>query len=194
MRADTAPTQPSPPSEDVGSAAVASRPADDTTLRAIERFLVREARLLDDRRFEEWVELFTDDAHYWMPVRADKSNKRNGEEFALPGELAYFDETKDTLERRVAKVRTGLAWAEEPPSRTRHVITNIAAEETERPDEYRVSSYFMLYRTRLERKQDLFVGTRDDLIRRVGDDWRIARRAILLDQTVLFADNLSVFF
>ncbi len=169
-------------------------PADDTTLRAIERFLIREARLLDERRFEEWVELFADDAHYWMPVRGDKSNKRGGREFAGPRELAYFDETKDTLARRVAKIRTGLAWAEEPPSRTRHLITNVAAETTERPEEYRVSSYFMLYQTRLETKQDLFVGMRDDLLQRVGGDWRIAQRTILLDQTVVFADNLSVFF
>src|SRR6266508_3998968 len=102
MLADTTSTQPSPASENGGSAAPAARAVDDTTLRAIERFLVHEARLLDDRRFEGWVELFTDDAHYWMPVRGDKSNKRNGEEFARPGELAYFDETKDTLERRVA--------------------------------------------------------------------------------------------
>lgn len=177
---------------------LATRPAprlvDDTTLRAIERFLHREARLLDDRRFEAWAELFADDAHYWMPVRSDKSSKRGGEEFASPGELAHFDETKDTLTRRVAKLRTGVAWGEEPPSRTRHVITNVEAEITDRPDEYRVCSYFMVYRTRLEAKQDLFVGMRDDVLRRQADAWRIVQRNILLDQTVLFADNLSIFF
>jgi biphenyl 2,3-dioxygenase beta subunit len=166
----------------------------DPTLRQIERFLYREALLLDERRYEEWVDLFADDAHYWMPVRRDKSRTPGIEEFARQDELAFFDETKDTLERRVAKIGTGMAWAEEPPSRTRHLITNVDAEEGDSDAELRVYSNFIVYRTRLESKQDLFVGRREDLLRQHGDSWKIARRKILLDMTVLFADNLSIFF
>jgi 3-phenylpropionate/cinnamic acid dioxygenase small subunit len=187
-------TRPTVTAEASAPSTAVSRPVGDSTLRAIERFLHHEARLLDDRRFAEWLELFTDDVHYWMPVRGDRSDEREGGGFAAPGELAFFDETRDSLARRVARIGTGLAWAEEPPSRTRHLITNVEAEETERLGEYRVSSYFIVYRTRLETKQDLFVGMRDDLVRQLDDEWRIARRTILLDQTVLSADNLSVFF
>lgn len=172
----------------------AGRPVADPVLREIERFLIREARLLDERRYDEWVELFTNDVHYWMPVRRDKTRGPGKDEFAGEGELAFFDETKDTLQRRVAKLATGLAWAEEPPSRTRHLITNMDAEEGALEGEVRAFSNFIVYRTRLETKQDLFVGAREDVLRRQGDSWRIARRKILLDMTVLFADNLSIFF
>lgn len=169
-------------------------PVVDLVLRGIERFLYREALLLDERRYDDWVELFTDDVHYWMPIRRDATKAPGRSEFAGAGELAFFDETKDTLARRVAKIRTGLAWAEEPPSRTRHLITNIDAEEGDTEAEVWAYSNFIVYRTRLETKQDLFVGRREDILRRDGDTWRIARRKILLDMTVLFADNLSIFF
>jgi len=177
-----------------GAREITRRPVDDGVLRQVERFLYREALLLDERRFDEWVELFTDDAHYWMPVRMDKPKRPGAEEFARAGEMAFFDETKDTLARRVARLATGLAWAEEPPSRTRHLITNVDAEEGDTQGEVLVYSNFIVYRTRLETKQDLFVGRREDVLRRDGDSWRIARRKILLDMTVLFADNLSIFF
>ena len=116
------------------------------------------------------------------------------EEFATETELAFLDETKDTLRQRVAKLATGVAWAEEPPSRTRHVITNIEAEEGGSDTEIFVSSYFMVYRTRLETKQDLFVGRREDILRQEAGSFRIARRKILLDMTVLLSDNISIFF
>lgn len=179
---------------DTGAGDRARRAVADPVLRTIERFLYREALLLDERRFEEWMELFADDVHYWMPVRRDNPQTPGGSEFAGPGELAFFDDTKDTLVRRVAKIRTGLAWAEEPPSRTRHLITNIDADEGGADAEVHAYSNFIVYRTRLETKQDLFVGRREDVLRRDGDSWRIARRKILLDMTVLFADNLSIFF
>ena len=170
------------------------KPLDDQLLRRIERFLYREAFLLDARRFDEWVELFSEDVRYWMPVRATKPLKPGVEEFANEDELAFLDETKDTLCQRVAKLATGMAWAEEPPSRTRHLITNIEAEEGDSDSEILVSSYFMVYRTRLETKQDLFVGQREDILRQVGSSFRIARRKIMLDMTVLMSDNISIFF
>lgn len=173
---------------------VARKPVDDQLVRRIERFLYREASLLDERRFVEWVDLFTEGVRYWMPVRATKSRSPGMEEFATETEVAFLDETKDTLRQRVAKLGTGMAWAEEPPSRTRHVITNIEAEEGDSDSEIRVSSYFMVYRTRLETKQDLFVGRREDILRRESNSFRIAWRKILLDMTVLMSDNISIFF
>jgi len=179
-----------------------SRLVADTLHREIEHFLFHEARLLDDRRVHEWVELFTEDARYWMPVRGERADRTPAAEFAKENELAFFDETKETLKQRAQKLDTGMAWAEEPPSRTRHLVTNIEAYETD-PVEYepllhraRVQVYcnFIVYRTRLETKEDLFVGRREDLLRKENDSWKIAERKIFLDQTVLFADNLSIFF
>jgi len=170
------------------------RLAADRLHREIEHFLFHEARLLDDRRFHEWVELFTDDARYWMPVRGDRSGKTPASEFAKENELAFFDETKETLRQRARKLDTGMAWAEEPPSRTRHLVTNIEAYEMDGPARLKVYCNFIVYRTRLETKEDLFVGRREDLLRKEKNFWKIAHRKIFLDQTVLFADNLSIFF
>lgn len=193
MAADPIPTT-SPRGSNPQWAAFGSRPVPDDLLRQIERFLYWEAFLLDERRYHEWLELFTDDVHYWMPVRRDKPKTGSLTEFATESELAFFDENKDTLTRRIAKLGTGMAWAEEPPSRTRHVVSNVLADWGETGGEVHVSSNFIVYRTRLETKQDLLVGRRDDVLRPADGTWSIAGRTILLDQTVLSADNLSLFF
>jgi 3-phenylpropionate/cinnamic acid dioxygenase small subunit len=171
-----------------------SRLVADGLHREIEHFLFHEARLLDERRFHEWIEFFTEDARYWMPVRADRSENAPALDFAKENELAFFDETKETLKQRAQKLDTGMAWAEEPRSRTRHLVTNVEAYETDDRAQIKVFCNFIVYRTRLETKEDLFVGRREDLLRKEKDSWKIAGRKIFLDQTVLFADNLSIFF
>ena len=87
-----------------------------------------------------------------------------------------------------------MAWAEDPPSRTRHLVTNVQVRQRSAADEYDVTSSFLLYRTRLETDLNLFAGRREDMLRKTGEGWRIARRKILLDQNVVLAKNLSVFF
>ena len=129
----------------------------------IQDFLVHEARLLDDRAFEAWLDLFTDDIVYWMPERTNPWESSDmADSVSKPGELALFEETKETLRTRVARLATGMAWSEVPPSRTRHLVTNVQVEPGENESELRVRSYFMVYRTQLEHSQDVFVGERDD--------------------------------
>ena len=109
-------------------------------------------------------------------------------------ELALFDEDKTTLAARVARLDTGMAWAEDPPSRTRHLVTNVEVEPCEGGGEISVYSNFLVYRSRAETEQDFYVGTRRDVLRRVDGAWKIARRWMVLDQAVLTAKNLSIFF
>src|SRR5438105_10238824 len=109
----------------------------EDVLREVEQFLYREARLLDERRFREWLELFTDDVRYWMGARSNRyprtskaisilsPNRYVEDDKTRDDELSIFDETKETLSGRVARLETGMAWAEDPPSRTRHLSTNI---------------------------------------------------------------------
>lgn len=167
----------------------------------IEKFVHLEALLLDERRFEEWLDLFSDDVHYWMPSRAVRYERESDKEHSLPAEVAHFDENKRGLEERVTRLRSGMAWAEDPPSRTRHLFTNVMveprSEPAEEPDCYQVRTNFLLYRGRLQREVDIFVGVREDLVRRTPEaeqGWLIARRKVTLDQTVLLAKNLSIFF
>jgi 3-phenylpropionate/cinnamic acid dioxygenase small subunit len=175
-------------------------------IRTVEQFLYREARLLDERRFHDWLELFTDDLRYWMPVRMSRYPKGSRaivildedryveEELAREGELALLDETKESLSMRIARLDTGMAWAEDPPSRTRHLITNIEVEAGSTDAELTVFSNFLVYRTRGETEQDFFVGRREDTLRNVEGAWKIARRKIVLDQNVLLPKNVSIFF
>jgi 3-phenylpropionate/cinnamic acid dioxygenase small subunit len=163
----------------------------------IEKFVHLEALLLDERRFEEWLDLFHDDIHYWMPSRSVRYERESNKEHSQPHEVAHFDENKRGLEERVTRLRSGMAWAEDPPSRTRHLFTNVMVEAGEEPDEYLVRTNFLLYRGRLQREVDIFVGVREDLLRRDPEaehGWLIVRRKVTLDQTVLLAKNLSIFF
>jgi 3-phenylpropionate/cinnamic acid dioxygenase small subunit len=175
-------------------------------IRAVEQFLYREARLLDERRFQEWLELFTEDARYWMSGRTSRypatskaigildHERYDAEELAREGDLAIFDETKDTLRSRLARLDSGMAWAEDPPSRTRHLITNIEVEAGGTAAELKVYSNYLVYRTRGETEQDFYIGRREDILRDVDGAWKIARRKIILDQNVLLAKNVSIFF
>ncbi len=175
-------------------------------LREVEQFLYREARLLDERRFGEWLRLLTDDIRYWVATRSNRYPRRSRAisildperyvESDLPHEdgLALLDETKETLAARVARLDTGMAWAEDPPSRTRHLIANIEVEPLPGSGEYRVFSNFIVYRTRAETEEDFYVGARQDQLRRIDGDWKLAARKVILDQNVLTAKNISVFF
>ena len=177
----------------------------DELIREVEQLLYREARLLDERRFPEWLQLFTDDVRYWMVTRSNlypRSSKaiaslnpgRNLDENADEDALAILDETKKTLEGRVARLETGMAWAEDPPSRTRHLIANIEVASGDIRSEIGVYSNFIVYRNRSETEQDFYIGTRRDTLRRVGGTLLISSRKITLDQNVLIAKNVSVFF
>ncbi|ETX09273.1 aromatic-ring-hydroxylating dioxygenase subunit beta [Candidatus Entotheonella palauensis] len=166
----------------------------------VEQFLYMEARLIDDRKFRDWLDLFTDDVHYWMPTRINRLRDSAadpweiGRELASADEMAWFDDTKAGLEQRVIRLETGMAWAEEPRSRTRHFVTNVEITLGGHADELQVRANFLVYRSRLETEQDYFVGTREDVLRRVNGQLKIARRKIIYDATVSSAKNLSIFF
>ena len=178
----------------------------DETIREVEQFLYREARMLDNRQFHEWLELLTDDLRYWLPIRSNRypvnskaisildGSRYEESEVSSENDLALMDEDKDSLTRRIDRLDSGMAWAEDPPSRTRHIITNIEVEAGDSQDELKVYSNFFMYRTRAETEQDFYIGSREDVLRRDNGQLRVASRKIVLDQTVLLAKNLSNFF
>lgn len=159
----------------------------------VEQFLYDEAALLDDRRFEEWLALFTPDISYWMPVRRIKTVEDLDQQFTAKGDIALFDDEFDTLEKRVKKATGGFNWSEEPPSRTRYLITNVRVVAQE-DDTLEVHSNFHLHRSRQEDDEDDFIGHREDLLRADGDSFKIARRHIFLEQTVIQAANMAILF
>jgi 3-phenylpropionate/cinnamic acid dioxygenase small subunit len=162
--------------------------------QAVEDFLYREAELLDERRYEEWLDLLTEDVHYFMPMRRNVPADEAEREFTRAGrDVNWFDEGKDTLTRRVKQILTGVHWAEQPPSRICHLVANVQIVHAD-AEEVGVRSRFLIYRNRVETETDVLVGKREDLLRRVDGTFKIARRTIILDQSVLLAKNLTFFF
>src|SRR5690242_6828574 len=166
----------------------------------IEQFYYTEAELLDDGRFTDWLDLLADDLDYWMPTRTNRLRRQQALSISARGEAAFYDETKESLAWRIRRFDSGMAWAEDPPSRTRHLVTNIVVHHADSdqgtgPDDLVVRSAFLDYRNRLEREENVFAGRRTDLLRRSPDGGlKVARRVILLDQSVLQAKNISTFF
>jgi 3-phenylpropionate/cinnamic acid dioxygenase small subunit len=160
----------------------------------IEQALYAEAELLDERRYTDWLDCFTGDATYWMPIRSTRSRAEAEHEFTKPGDGALFDEDRRMLEMRVYKLETGVSWSEDPPSRTRHIISNVRIKERHSETELTTGCNFIVYRGRLDLEEDLWVGRRRDRLRKVDEMWKIARREIYLDQTMLKSKNLSTFF
>ncbi len=166
----------------------------------IEEFLYEEAALLDERRYTEWLDLLSDDLTYFMPLRrnvkfgehATRENTREGKD------ISWFDEDKWTLSKRVEQLMTGIHWAEEPSSRVCRLIANVqlahATPSIDEPQEVGVKSRFLVYQNRVEYETYTFVGKRNDVLRRDGDSWKIAKREIILEQSVLTAKNLTVMF
>ncbi len=165
----------------------------------IAEFLYVEAELLDERRYDEWLALLADDIRYWMPMRRNVKYGDPTREFTRETEdIAWFDEGKETLTRRVRQIQTGIHWAEEPQSRIAHMVSNVQLLETTpgaaTAQEVTAKCRFLIYRNRVETETDFLVGKREDTLRRGNDGWLIARRKIILDQNVLLTKNLTFFF
>ena len=162
--------------------------------REIEEFLYDEAELLDERHFEAWLDLLSEDIRYWMPMRRNvKFDDQGRENTREQQDMNWFDEGKETLTQRVRQILTGVHWAEEPLSRVRHMVSNVRITRAT-SEQLEVQSRFLIYRNRQQDETDIFVGKREDTLRKIDGQWKIARRKIMLDQNVLLAKNLTVFF
>lgn len=156
----------------------------------VEQFLYREAGLLDERRYKEWLELFSIDLQYRAPVR---TTREGGDDIAAEGELSLWNDDFGTLELRTEGLQVRTAWAEIPPSRTRRIVTNVQAEPRE-DGRIDVRSNFLLHRCRLESVEHTFIGARHDVFERVEDSFLICRRDTLFDNVAFHTDNISTPF
>jgi biphenyl 2,3-dioxygenase beta subunit len=171
------------------------KPVSFEVQHAVEQFYFREAQLLDHRKYQEWLELLTEDIHYWVPIRTTQASKNLEREYYGPGCNAHFDEDYARLRARIRGRQSGLNWTEDPPSRSRHIVSNVIVREVSAA-KLEVSSAFLCYRNRLERMTDIYVGERRDVLLRTdgGFGFKIDKRTVLLDQSTITANNLSMFF
>ncbi|MEU6646174.1 3-phenylpropionate/cinnamic acid dioxygenase subunit beta [Saccharomonospora sp. NPDC046836] len=166
-------------------------PFDDPRHLQAHRWVVEEAYILDAQNYSDWLDLITEDVHYIMPVRVTTASMAG---YDSAPHMAHFDENKYSLARRVARFLTEHAWTEDPPSRLRHHVTNVRTFATAKEDEIVVDTALLLYRSRGDvREASVISAGREDLLRRVGEGWQLARRTILVDDSVLRTQNLAVF-
>ncbi|MCW2659991.1 MAG: aromatic-ring-hydroxylating dioxygenase, beta subunit [Mycobacterium sp.] len=171
--------------------ALPSLPFDDVRHLQAHQFLVDEAYLLDAQQYDVWLDILTDDIRYVMPVRVTTAR---GAGFDTSPGMAHFDEDKYSLGQRVARFATEHAWAEDPPSRLRHFITNVRAFECDEDAELLVESAELLFRSRGDVNESALVSCgREDVLRRCGNSWKLARRKVFVDESVLRMQNLAVF-
>jgi len=160
----------------------AGQSVDQSTHFEVERFLVQEARALDEERFADWLGgMLTKDIIYQLPTqevryRKDKKVLGNSQTTYL-----YND-------------NFGIVWAEDPRVRNRRIISNIDAHWADVDGEIEVRSAFVLFRSRMQRDQATHYGIRMDRLRKEDGQWKLASRVITLDQRVVLDKNIHCFF
>jgi 3-phenylpropionate/cinnamic acid dioxygenase small subunit len=153
-------------------------------VREVEQFLYFEASLLDSRRYDEWLDLFTEDASYWLPSGDPEADPQSSPSL-------IFDDRR-ALGQRATRLLHPSAHSQTPPSRTSRVIGNVRLEEIG-ADETRVHSTFGLFESRLG-VQRVFGGRAEHLLRRVDGTWRIASKKVDLINSDGFLNNLTFMF
>ena len=148
-------------------------------LSAVEAFIYDEARLLDERRFEEWMALFSEEGHYWVPTQPDQKDP-------LRTASLFYDDRK-AMKARFTRLKHPLIHVQTPPSRTRHVVSGIRLEDCDAPDQCRASSNFIMLEYRPGYEQRLYGGTYVHTLQYVGE-----RLSILLKRVDLI--NCDAFF
>lgn len=153
----------------------------------IQRFLYREAGLLDRRAYGDWLKLVTDDIVYRVLAQVTRD--------AQSGNLDYtiIDEGAENLRARVAQIgNPKLTHAENPPPLIRRFVSNFQVCPGPAPAEFAVESNLLVYRSRSTIPEGhLYVGERHDVLRRVDGGLRLARRDVHLDHAILFGGVMS---
>jgi benzoate/toluate 1,2-dioxygenase subunit beta len=151
---------------------------------SVERFLYHEAWLLDMQRYEDWLELFTDDATYWLPL------ERGQKDPLETSSLIYDDRT--LLEVRVKQARHPRAHARLPLARTVHQVGNVIVAQ-DKDGEVRVESTLQLIEFRNE-KQRLWGALVEHRLRRSGDSFKIAHKRVELVNSEGELDGIAILF
>lgn len=162
--------------------------SEQITLEQVEAFLYREARLLDSRRLAEWEQLFTDDGRYLVPpVGVDDPDK------ADPAQMLFIvADDRLRIKQRVIRMQKPSAHAEYPPSRTRHLVSNVEILERPSPARVSVAACFCVYRVRHQEVGSYMGQYRYELLQQNGV-LRILEKRASLDLDVLMPQGALAF-
>lgn len=161
-------------------------------VRQVEQFLMREARLLDDERWDDWLQTLSEAIHYWMPGIENRRREDKSGPYRLE-HMAFFDDGMRELQRRVSRFKQPSAWAENPPTRNVHLISNVEVYVGEQEGEYRAYSCFINVRSRGLDEQYQLTGRREDVLRVEADGLKLFKRKILIPNAMLLCKNINTF-
>lgn len=178
-----------PTSSEVASQRV---PVGSPIYNQVLEFLYDEACMLDEIRLKDWSETLAEDLVYAAPLRQTRPMTQQAA--SVIRTMQHYHDDYRSIMGRIMRLTGKSAWAEDPPSRTRRLVTNVLVRSGEKPDEYQVQSNLLITRSRFNFDEfDLISGMRQDVLRKSGDSFKLARREILLDQAVLGTPNLAIF-
>jgi benzoate/toluate 1,2-dioxygenase subunit beta len=146
-----------------------------------EDILYVEARLLDERRYEQWLGMFSADAIYWVPANGDGVDPKR--------EVAIIYDDMARLSGRIARLTSGGAHAQSPPSKTRRVVSNVQIEESAE-NAATVLCTFIMYELR-HSKERIFAGRGEYRMRFDDGRWKIAGKKAVLVNNAEVIDNLT---
>jgi 3-phenylpropionate/cinnamic acid dioxygenase small subunit len=146
-----------------------------------EELFIFEAALFDENKLTEWLELLDEKIRYRVPSRTDQDRGR--ENFEREGLLCHIDDDKTTLAMRAQRALTGAGWADQPPPRVRHLISNVRILRAE-PQSVDVMSSFMVFRSHVGLPDHFLTGCRHDRWLLNEGAWKLRDRLVLLDQNV----------
>jgi 3-phenylpropionate/cinnamic acid dioxygenase small subunit len=153
--------------------------------------LYDEAAALDERRFDDWTAMLAPDLLYQAPIRLTRTGPNRDRDVMRT--MFHFDDDYTSILMRTGRLQKS-AWAEDPPSRCRRFITNVRVGECDTAGEYEVVSYLFIERSRGDNPEtEHMTAERRDLWRDIGGDYKLARREIIVDQSVLNMSNFAVF-
>jgi 3-phenylpropionate/cinnamic acid dioxygenase small subunit len=156
----------------------------DAEYRAVVEFVYKEARLADEARYAEWLELWTDDGVYWVPATTDPG--------ADPDKhLSHIYDNRGRIETRIKLLQTGHRYSQEPASLMRRLISNI--EVATDGGELVAESNFALAELSIQAKHEMhwWVGRTAYRLRRVGGELRMCRKKVVLVNAAEPLPNLS---
>ncbi len=150
----------------------------------VEEFLYREAWLLDNYRLSEWLNLLTDDIRYWIPT----IESRQGTSERYHDDCLYFnyvDWDHRLIDLRIRQIQTNLNHCEIPQSVTQRVVANVLLDSAEKEGEIKVYSNIQVTQVRHGTHETRWIGRREDGLRQVDGEWKLAARKVILVGSVL---------
>lgn len=167
-----------------------ARPQNSPQLREVEAFVINEARLLDERRFEEWMQLFSQDGYYWAPARIEQQDPWS--------EVSLIFDDREIMQNRIQRLRHPKVYAQLPHSRAVRQVSNVGIDAVDADSgEITARSVFFMFEHRPtlpEPMERIFAGHYYHRLRPAGATFTVAWKKVLLANCDVALDPLFLYF